>query len=185
MRYFIAVEIPDKVKEALALTVENFKKAGFNFNYVDKSNMHITLLFIGECGKKEALEKFKESSGKMANQKFKIRIDGAGNFETKGVPKIFFADIAEGREELCKINEIFTAGFENILRENSLISSFQPHITIARIKNIKQEKIAFFKKIVKEQKIKAEFEVEKIVMYESVLKNSGADYREIEKIELK
>ena len=119
------------------------------------------------------------------NKKFKIGIDGAGNFETKGVPKILFADIAEGREELCKINETFYAGFENILRKNSLINSFQPHITIGRIKNIEQERTVFFKKIVKEQKIKAEFEAEKIVMYESILKNSRAEYREIEKIELK
>lgn len=184
MRFFIALEIPDEIKKKLVLIGSRFKKEGFDCKYSTAEKMHMTLLFIGECGEKEAVEKFNAFRKNRENKKFKISIESAGKFETRGVPKILFADIKKGRDELGEINRTLADKYKEILVKNSLINSFEPHITIGRVKSMDKEKIELFGKMVKEQEILLEFEAEKIVLYESILKNSGAEYREVEKIEI-
>jgi 2'-5' RNA ligase len=47
MRLFVALEIPEAVRENLAAIRENFSSIGSKLRWVPLENLHVTLKFIG------------------------------------------------------------------------------------------------------------------------------------------
>ncbi|MCX5686638.1 MAG: RNA 2',3'-cyclic phosphodiesterase, partial [Candidatus Omnitrophica bacterium] len=68
MRAFIAIELSDEIKAALAQIQSHLKYAGADVKWVEKDNIHLTLKFLGEidekkCGKvKAALDEVAKSA---------------------------------------------------------------------------------------------------------------------------
>ena len=54
MRTFIAIELPDEIKDALAQLQEGLKKSGADVKWVEPKNIHLTLKFLGEIDEKKA-----------------------------------------------------------------------------------------------------------------------------------
>ncbi|RLE06849.1 RNA 2',3'-cyclic phosphodiesterase, partial [Candidatus Aerophobetes bacterium] len=56
MRVFIAIELPESVKEEIARIQEKLKKTRDKIKWVDPALIHLTLKFLGEINEK-GLEK--------------------------------------------------------------------------------------------------------------------------------
>ena len=48
MRLFIAIELSDEMRKAVARIQEHFRRHGVRGNYTPAENLHLTLAFIGE-----------------------------------------------------------------------------------------------------------------------------------------
>ena len=48
MRLFIAIQFPERIKNALAYLQQDMKDCGMKGNYTKEENFHLTLAFIGE-----------------------------------------------------------------------------------------------------------------------------------------
>ena len=55
MRLFIAINLDDNIRDALAEMQESMRRQGVRGNYTKTENLHLTLAFIGEHGDPDAV----------------------------------------------------------------------------------------------------------------------------------
>lgn len=130
VRAFIAIELPEEIKDNIESLVEKLRYGGARF--VDRDKMHITLQFFGNIDEK----KIGIVSGCMdsiAIGRFNISVKGLGTFGGRK-PNVLFAKIAEGEGDIENIYNtigscIKSAGMRTDERK------YTPHVTIARLNN--------------------------------------------------
>ena len=175
MRTFIAIDLPEKIKNKIAELENDFKKCNLTFKWVKPENLHLTLKFLGDIDQ-EGVSKINEAittvSGKFAA--FKASFNSFGFFPNEKNPRVFFISI--DKEELFKSiaseleKELETLGFK---KENR----FKSHITLARIKDLKN--IESLKEKIKNTQLNEEFPADTIILYKSTLTKEGPLYEEI------
>ena len=180
MRSFISIEFPENIKKEIFKTFESLKNSGTAFgNFVKKENMHLTLKFLGNLSE----EKIKEIKKKLCEVNFKTFNTDVGNigfFPSEKYVRVIWVDlISEKIKGLKKTidDKLHEIGINHDGRE------FSSHITVARIKKMKNKE-DFFKKI-KELKIKKmNFEINDFFLIKSELRKDGPVYKIIKKFEL-
>ena len=132
--------------------------------WVEEENLHLTWVFLGEC--KDA-EPIKAQLASIAPLEEKVPVAGLGYFGRP--PRIFFAKAVS---ELLydKAREFKAAGFD--------LYRFKPHITLCRIKQIRDYKA--YKEILSSYKEKPLGSIlPQIVLYKSDLDKDGAHYTKL------
>ena len=164
MRAFIAIEVPDYIKEKL---VELQKELEGNcIKKVPPENMHITLNFLGEKTAEE-VESITEKLRSMRVKTNKITVGGTGAFPSKHYIRVVW---------------VGARGCENIAEKTCFTGECvkHGHITIARVK-CRVDLEGFFKKHTEEL---GSFVPREMVVYESILKRPNPEYIEVARIGL-
>ena len=174
MRLFVALDIPEDVRAAVAAFVEKLRPLCRAAHWVRIENAHVTLKFIGEV----SLGKFEEIKKALTH----IRLDapiymifrGTGFFPSQRRPRVFWAGIEAG-SELAALAGTVEATLENLGIEKEE-RAFSPHLTLARMESPKnlqalRQAIAAADSLDFGSDIASEF-----YLYQSVLKRSGAEY---------
>jgi len=181
MRLFVAVNIPQDIKEKISDFLAELNKQDLGVKWVDSGNLHLTLKFIGEAPfeKISGIEAvIKESA---AGQKpFRVNLSGTGVFPDIHRPRVVWIGIGEGGYVLKNIAlKLETLGAVDGNKEER---AFSAHVTIGRIKSI--EKAALLDKKLAEFKKTdfGSFTVENIDLMESVLHPGGPEYKCIRSI---
>lgn len=125
MRCFIGLNFNSDASKKINNLSLSLKKSGVKGNYTDKSNIHLTLLFLGEVSLKDT-EKIKEALGKIEFSSFSILINEVTKLKDIIILKIEKSDelMALQKEVVKKVKSILP----NIKEENE----FYPHITLVR-----------------------------------------------------
>lgn len=151
--------------------------------WVGVNKLHLTLKFIGDTSAFQVNE-IKKVLGEMAMQypPFTFRLEGLGFFKNKGLPRVLFANIHEKGvlEQLAVEMEtrLTELGFEPERRP------FKPHLTLARIKFLKNRD-AFFRVVESNKnRVQQEVRINEIIFFQSILKPSGPVYRALEVFDL-
>jgi 2'-5' RNA ligase len=114
---------------------------------------------------------------------FQGSLKGLGYFKTKRQPRVLFAGIFDAEQLEILANEIDTETEKlGFAKENR---SYKPHLTLARIKFLKNKKD--FYQLVDQYK-SIEFQVmpvNEVIFYQSVLKPAGPVYHPLKTISLK
>lgn len=177
MRLFLAIDLPDKVKEKLNNQIKFLKKEYPQFNWVSPENFHITIHFFGE---RNDLEKIKKRIEKLIWDQFffhlySLNIDIFVN--NKLVVYLNFRREKKIEELAQIIKSNFDLNFVNIKK-------FIPHLTLARgPRSSKQQYFALKRKLSK-TKIDISFPVEKIILFESILNEKKPVYKKVACFEL-
>lgn len=179
MRCFIAIDLPKEVKKELSVINEylkNLKNSSLKAKFVDPNILHLTLAFLGEISANK-VNIVKSILRELSNsfKKTDAEIGEVGFFPNENFIKVLW----------IKLNpeEIFVKWHDTIvkkLREKGIKANekFESHITIARIKYIKNKE-EFFKKL-KEIKIKPmKFVVDSVKLKKSTLTREGSIYEDI------
>ncbi len=180
MRVFIAIDLPDELKEEIFKIYNKIKFIRAKF--VEKENLHITLKFLGELQPPKVKE-IQEALKSIEFEKFKIRVKGLGAFPDFNRIRVLWLGIAEGKEKLLELQrkvDIICKKFGFPLEKE-----YVPHITIARIKQVlNKEK---FLEIIDELKNIdfGYFEVKEFKLKQSILRPQGPLYKDLEKYSLK
>ena len=134
MRVFICIEFPDEVIKEVARVQEILGKMKFTGKMTELENLHLTLKFLGEVDDKNE-EKIKRLLGKINFSGFNVRLGNAGIFSYNKSPRIVWIKIeGKGIFELQK-------KIDNVLKDLFRPEErFMSHMTIARIKYIKDKK---------------------------------------------
>ena len=182
-RTFIAVRVEagNELKDAMAILKSGLKNE--NIKWVDISNMHVTLAFIGYTD--EPLIKRVDSMLKNNLASFGIidfSLTGFGVFRNFNDPRIIFTGI-ESTDGLAGVYEIVNKGLHGLdIRLED--RQFRPHLTIGRIKDLR-DKNNLQNLIQKYTGIPFQaVTVSEIVYYESVLLPTGPVYKPITFIKL-
>jgi 2'-5' RNA ligase len=177
MRCFVSIEIPEHIRSEIFHVFDKLKNSGVcSGNFVEKMNLHLTLTFLGELDE-EKLESVKNVLSKIDFRKFPVETGDIGFFPNKEFVKVLWVEIVSNeisslRDEIE--SKLKKEGFEfkNI--------DFVPHLTVARIKSIKDKKN--FHSIVDEFHLpKMFFVAEDFVLMKTILKKNSIEYKFIEK----
>ncbi|MBF0224803.1 MAG: RNA 2',3'-cyclic phosphodiesterase [Desulfobacterales bacterium] len=182
IRAFIAVEIPQNIFPFLKKTCENFKsiiKKTNRISWVNIENIHITLKFLGDINI-DAIDKIKEAIKITAKQisPFSLKLKEIGVFPSVRKPRVIWLGISENVKKLITLNEILEDNMEKIgfSKEEK---QFKAHITMARVKEIKSyEEIANAINSVSAPESES-FMCDKLILFQSTLKPTGAIYNKI------
>jgi len=168
MRIFIAIALPKEVEDEIKKIQSQLPE--FTGKNTEIENLHLTLKFLGEIDK-DILQKAKENLKKIKFKKFKAKLGEIGVFK-ENIIKIIWIKLENCDELQKEIDEKLKDLFKQEER-------FMSHITIARVKFIKDQE--FFKKELKSIKAKEiEFEVMNFKLKESKLNNKGPEHKDIE-----
>ena len=181
IRCFIAIELAREHKIDIDHYVSNLKNISPSVRWINLTNIHITLKFLGDIEQRILGEVI--SSLKLISEVFKpftISIAGSGVFPGMKNPRVVWLGIKPDKDNrLITIyewieNKLEQIGFAKEQRK------FSPHLTIGRIKNphhmgnlydYMRDKPFPEKKLL----------VNEIILMQSVLKPSGAEYTILDK----
>jgi len=181
MRAFISIEPPEQIKKEIFKEFEKLESSGFVAgNFVGKNDLHLTLKFLGNISE-EQIEKIKKTFSDISFPKFEIKIGEIGFFPSESYVRVIWVGLIA--DELKKLKETIDKNLLDI-GINSDGREFSSHITVARVKKIK-DKDNFLKKI-KELKLKKmSFPVEKVTLMKSELTRDGPNYKVLGEFNLK
>ncbi|MHB8835242.1 MAG: RNA 2',3'-cyclic phosphodiesterase [Candidatus Methylomirabilia bacterium] len=185
MRAFIALEIPEAVKQGMAAAQGRLKGSGVDASWSRPEGMHLTLRFLGEVSEGFAREILETLTGALAGtERFQVGVEGVGTFPNPRNARVAWVGICGDLARLAALQaavELALAGL-GIAPEDR---SFAPHLTLGRIKRIRQRGL-WLKALdgIKDCKLPG-FEVAAVSLMQSELKPGGAVYREIGRVALK
>ncbi len=170
LRLFVAVDVPESVREMLAGAVASWRERYPRARWVPPENWHLTLKFLGSTWPR-LVEWVKESVAQVARSSapFESRLDGLGAFRSPRQARVLWAGL-EDRDG--KLGAIAGALDEALAREFKRESRpFTAHLTVARFEPpVPLEGVA-------EAKVRSEpFPVDRLVLYRSHLQRPAPRY---------
>ncbi|MCK4634814.1 MAG: RNA 2',3'-cyclic phosphodiesterase [Candidatus Aenigmarchaeota archaeon] len=176
MRTFIGIPIPKELRKKVYKIGKEIEMRGVKT--VKPENLHWTVKFFGDLDEKE-IKKVKEIMDSIEKEKIEIEVRGIGTFPGSSYVKIIWVGVSKGRTEFYEFLKEINKKFSGIGKNSSVI----PHLTIGRVKFIK-DKENLLKKIDELRNVRiGRMKINKIVLYESQLTTKGPVYKEIKKIE--
>jgi 2'-5' RNA ligase len=188
MRTFIAIELPQEVRDALSRLQNQLKSSGADVKWVAPENIHLTLKFIGDIDdiKLDKIIRIIEDIAKNKNS-FYIHLCSIGAFPKLSYPKVIWAGIDKGDSETKEIAKELEERIEKagIPKEDRPFSS---HITIGRLRSyLNREKLVQnLENVMREfQTENLEFNVTEITLFKSTLTPKGPIYEILKEASLK
>ncbi|MDP2908819.1 MAG: RNA 2',3'-cyclic phosphodiesterase [Nanoarchaeota archaeon] len=171
MRAFIAIETPEEISKTLEEIQKKFKDAGkINFT---KPPYHLTLKFLGDISEEQA-EKIMSLLRNIKIRPFELELSELGVFPNESYIRVLWV----GVKDSSKVNELqqqidskLAGLFEKDLR-------FHAHITLGRVKFIKDKEI--IKELLKTKIPALKFEVKEFKLIKSELTPKGPEYEDVE-----
>jgi 2'-5' RNA ligase len=182
-RIFIALKV--EVGETLLMMISSLKSVlGSDIiKWTNPDNIHITLAFLGDTDEKmiKAISSMLKEKC-YGSGKFELILKGSGVFRNLSDPRIIWTGI-EPSEKLMHLNEIIMNGLKDLAIKMEG-RPFNPHLTIGRIKHLNDKETL---KALIEQYQNSEIQlipVNEVILYESILLQSGPVYKPIAKYNL-
>ncbi|MDE0300227.1 MAG: RNA 2',3'-cyclic phosphodiesterase [Candidatus Poribacteria bacterium] len=135
IRCFVAIEIPDAVQALLASVQEELGKNIRAASWVKRGNIHLTLKFLGEIASNQ-INEVKNVMERVASARppFSMEIGGIGVFPNLTRPRIIWAGVKTGADEIVAIANAVDIGLSRHGYERDE-KQYRPHLTLARIKH--------------------------------------------------
>ncbi len=184
MRTFIAIEIPDGIKQQMVEVQARLRKAAIDASWPRPEGIHLTLKFLGEVPESQLPDITAALQASVLGKKpFRLEVSGTGAFPSARNARVLWIGLAG---ELGALAELQAAVEDAIVRIGMEREDrpFKPHLTLARIKYLRSKE-SLQKALEQEKDIRLPgFEVQAVSLMKSELKRSGAEYAEITRIEL-
>ena len=180
VRTFLAIDLPNEVKDHLLKLQNSLKQAKADVRWVKKDLMHLTMRFLGDVAP-DMIPRIGEAANIATNglETFELKTSNLGVFPNLRRPKVIWVGLA-GKVDILNLlkerldNNLLQIGFQKEDRP------FSPHLTLGRIKSgkniyklsqmiIEQDKLFINQKIIS-------FKVKELLVYKSVLSPSGPSY---------
>ena len=182
MRLFIAVPIPESLKDRVGEILLPLRRTNADYKWVEPRNLHLTLAFLGETPE-DRIPEIEAAIGKAVEGRgaFELAFGEFGAFDSLERPRVLWLGAREGSASLKEIAE----GLLSALREGGLLPEkekdrpFSAHLTLGRMRSPRD-----LHRLKAALKSPPSLEglgcrVDRLVLYESKLSPRGPLYREI------
>ena len=179
MRAFIAVPLPEELREKVQTLQERIEMTDADIKFVGPDELHYNLKFLGEITA-EQTEQLKALLNGVASQfePFNLHAAGFGAFPSKSYARVVWIGAKAGSQELKAMVELLDLklgemGFKKEERP------FEPHLTVGRVRSSrnKPELLVLLREL--ENLDIGAFEVRNIVLFESKLGPQGPTYNPV------
>lgn len=183
-RSFIAVAIPEDIRNRIAEFQEGLKAAGADIRWVRPESLHVTLKFLGQVEEGSLDPVFgvmRETLGDL--RRFHIGIRGTGMFPNARRPRILWVGVKAGGDVLADTasrldHALSNLGFDREKRP------FSAHLTIGRVRSPKNLK-PIIEAMDSADFEGGVFEVEEVLLMQSDLQPTGAVYSALGRTKLR
>ncbi len=184
MRLFIASFITEKdIKEAINLVQSELSNIPGKFKPVNSEIIHFTYQFIGEV-QPHIAEKIKNELSQINfPEKFDALIKGVGVFPPKGNPRVVWAGVEEGSENMIKLANNISSALRSIGIKPD--KSFKPHLTIARVKFVNNMELFNRWKEKFSSHVFGKQNISRFNLVKSILTRQGPIYKTVMEYELR
>lgn len=169
MRLFIAVSLPEEIKQNLFELQQKLPEAKLNL----VREFHLTLKFLGEV-KESEVSKLKEALAKVKLEKFRAGLSKIGVFDESFIKVVWVG--VEPEEKITKLQQEVEKALSGMFPKDNRFTS---HVTLARVKYVKNKK-EFIEKLAKIKIEKLSFAVQSFQLVKSNLTEEGVVYEVLE-----
>jgi len=130
----VAVEVDDPgVLDALRRVQSGLVSTGADLKPVERENIHLTMKFLGDV-EDGLLGEVERVVANLKFEPFRMALAETGAFPNLRRPRVIWAGVTEGVDELAGIFRELESGFVGLgfKREGR---RFSPHVTIARVRS--------------------------------------------------
>lgn len=171
MRTFIAIELPQEVKDAILEAQGQLSSTAAKLSLAHDS--HLTLKFLGEITPAK-VDVVKSCLSSVKFKPFAAAVSGIGVFPSESYVRVVWAGV-EPEGEVIQLQRSIDDALD---KEFPKDKQFKPHITLARVKFV-QDKEQFRQQL---QKIKVKdvrFVVDSFKLKRSMLSGNGPVYEDL------
>jgi 2'-5' RNA ligase len=136
VRTFIAIEIPEETKRAMAEVQARLKGSGAEASWTRPEGIHLTLKFLGEVPE-ERVGEVRNALVQAAEgrSRFRLTVAGTGVFPNEKNPRVVWVGVSGELDKLMGLQirveeHMVRLGFQQEDRR------FTPHLTLGRIKKL-------------------------------------------------
>jgi 2'-5' RNA ligase len=168
VRLFVGLDLSWEIREAL----DRLGGGGIpGARWVPEENLHLTLRFIGETHKHLA-EEIDHALAALRAKKFSVQFSGVGTFNKGGREVALWVGVARNPQL-----DLLQSKIEQALQRVGLEPErrrFVPHVTLARLDNAPELKLAGF--VQAHNLFRAEMPVEHFTLFSSLLGKEASVY---------
>ena len=135
VRAFIAIELSDEIKQALAALVDSLRDADIpELRLVHPEGIHLTIKFLGEVPTRKIPYIVMTLKSTIRGQKqFPLRLGSPGHFPARSNPRVLWVGVDGDLDSLRSLHNtveevVDLLGFDREAR------GFNPHMTVGRIR---------------------------------------------------
>lgn len=176
LRAFVAVPLPDAVTVFLLQLQARLQLPGRTIRWVAAKNTHLTLKFLGEIDPSRVpaiAAQMDAAAGTTAA--FSLTAKGGGVFPNLSHARVLWVGLAGERDRLEAIQATLESGLESVGFKREA-RDFAAHLTLGRIRRqIDAQTISALVEALTDQSSDS-FRVDKLMLFKSILKASGAEY---------
>src|SRR4051812_14262192 len=110
MRLFIGIDLPEHMRDGAAAGADAVRQALSRvaprtvLRWVNPSNLHITLWFLGEVDERRAEAIAAGLALPFGTTSFELHVGGAGVFPPSGPPRALWFDVRQGSASLIAVH---------------------------------------------------------------------------------
>lgn len=180
MRIFLAVDIPDSIKDKISEVAKDYAMPGIHLSR--KDTYHITLQFLGDL-EKEKIDAIKDILSSLKIKPFTVKISGISHFDPTRI-YVIFAYVSEGSAELKSIYNQIDVELKKKGLSYKREKHYSPHVTIARVKSIRSKANLLSMLDKHKRENFGSFDVSSIYLKESILKSDGPIHNTLYELKL-
>ncbi|MFQ5985365.1 MAG: RNA 2',3'-cyclic phosphodiesterase [Alphaproteobacteria bacterium] len=168
-RLFVAIDLPEGIKERLAGLCSGVAGA----RWVGREQFHLSLRFIGEVDG-GLFEDVAEALKQVSGPPLRLALRGVGHFESGRVPRVLWVGV-DGDDALVRLQAKIERRLQRLGIEPES-RRYSPHVTLARLKESNRARVGAF--LAQHQPFATEpFTVDAFHLFSSQLGRQGAIYR--------
>ncbi|HYA03647.1 MAG TPA: RNA 2',3'-cyclic phosphodiesterase [Syntrophobacteria bacterium] len=184
IRSFIAIELPDEIRQALSQVQRHLKGSVTGVRWVQPEGIHLTLKFLGSI-LAEQVAAIAAAVGEVVRGEppLALAMSGLGAFPNARRPRVIWVGIVGEVERLGRLQTRLESALEplGLAREER---PFRPHLTLGRVRDPRRP--PDLTRALEEITVSASspFDVREILVYKSDLRPTGAIYTKLQHLPL-
>ncbi|NLI45738.1 MAG: RNA 2',3'-cyclic phosphodiesterase [Acidobacteria bacterium] len=185
MRLFVAVELPESIKEAIRALQEPLRRFGAAVSWTRPAGIHGTLKFLGEVAPEREAEIEAALAPVAAHAPFELSVRRLGVFPGWSGPRVIWLGLEPVEPHFAAVYRTVEAamaplGFPRETR------TFHPHLTLGRVRDRRGlDTLAAHLQARADGTDLGAFTVPDIILFQSVLRPDGAVYTALRRYPLR